>query len=258
MRKLLGITLGLLVCVALAMPAIADVSVDVTVEKSKEINIWEEVWIGKYACIDVKVELESKSAAEANAMLNQVNTENAYTGVIVINPDDPSSEISNSIRQNSGIVGVNQASGTMNNQGNVVATATTTGLSAFVNSQAATEQENELNVELQLLAVSAGRIDGSISGNDGVVGVNQASGSLNNQANTVAVAAGLGGGHVVALAEADLGQTNSLLSVTDIAAVRVASISGGSITGNSGIVGVNQSSGAVNNQANIVSVSFAE
>ncbi len=257
MKNLLGITLGLLVCVALAMPAIADVSVDVTVEKNKDINIWEQVWIVKSATVDVTVKLESKSAAEANAMLNQVNTHNQHTGVLVIDPDDPSSEIVGSISSNSGIVGVNQASGIMNNQGNVVASATTTGESAFVNSQAAAEQQNTFNVELQLLAISQGVIDGSISGNDGVVGVNQASGSLNNQANTVAVAAGLGGGPIVALAEADLGQTNSLLSVTDLAAIRLASITD-SIKGNSGVVGVNQSSGALNNQANLISVSFAE
>jgi hypothetical protein len=225
MKKSLAITLGLLLCFAFTSPAMAG-----------DLDLF---------------------LAEAEAEAEQLNTQNDNTGVLVITPTDPSSEISGSIDGNSGVVGVNQASGVMNNQANAVVTAATVLISAFAEAEVEVEQENSFNVELELLAISKGLIDGSIGRNDGVVGVNQSSGSLNNQANLVAVAAGLGVGPIVALAEGELSQNNSVNGVTDIAVIRMDTISD-SISGNSGIVGVNQSAGSLNNQANVLAVSFSE
>jgi len=95
-------------------------------------------------------------------------------------------------------------------------------------------------------------IDGSFGGGTGVVGVNQAAGSLNNQNNALAVALG---DHVVhALGEADLGQFNSFNEVNVIDQVRTDTISGDSFSGFSGVAMVNQSSGSINNQANVVDI----
>lgn len=93
-------------------------------------------------------------------------------------------------------------------------------------------------------------IDDSFSDGTGVVGVNQASGSLNNQNNALAVALG---DHVVhALGEADLGQYNTFNQVDVTDQVRTDTISGGSFANFQGVAMVNQSSGSINNQANVV------
>ena len=94
-------------------------------------------------------------------------------------------------------------------------------------------------------------INGSFDGATGIVGVNQAAGHLNNQNNAIAVA--LGDESVYALGESDLGQFNIYNYVDVIDQVRTDTISG-SLNGATGIVTVNQSSGSMNNQANVVSV----
>jgi len=95
-------------------------------------------------------------------------------------------------------------------------------------------------------------IDSSLDGGSGVAGVNQAAGSLNNQNNALAVALG---DHVVhALGEADLGQYNSFNEVNVIDQVRTDTISGGSLSNFSGVAMINQASGSINNQANVVDI----
>jgi hypothetical protein len=95
-------------------------------------------------------------------------------------------------------------------------------------------------------------IDDSFTDGTGVVGVNQASGSLNNQNNALAVA--LGDRVVHALGEADLGQYNTFNEVDVTDQVRTDTISGGSFSNFSGVAMVNQSSGSINNQANVVDI----
>jgi len=72
---------------------------------------------------------------------------------------------------------------------------------------------------------------------------------MNNQANAVSVAVGVD--PAVSLSEADLGQVNSWNSAVSIFSRSTATI--GTINAN-GIAGVNQSSGHMNNQSNVVSV----
>ncbi|MBI3127148.1 MAG: hypothetical protein HYZ11_06060 [Candidatus Tectomicrobia bacterium] len=114
-------------------------------------------------------------------------------------------------------------------------------------------------------------LQNAVNGNSGIAQVNQSPGNMNNQANSLSLAVSLAG-NGVALAEADLGQINAVNQVfeSDVvgssigvngddvpAAVGInknATITG-SILGNTGIVGVNQSAGNMANQAN--NVSFA-
>jgi hypothetical protein len=97
-------------------------------------------------------------------------------------------------------------------------------------------------------------ITGSFNGASGVVGVNQAAGSLNNQDNALGIA--VGDAAVYALGEADLGQFNTFNLVDTIDQTRSDDISGGSFDGFSGVAMVNQSSGSVNNQANVVDIAI--
>jgi hypothetical protein len=97
-------------------------------------------------------------------------------------------------------------------------------------------------------------ITASFSGASGVVGINQAAGSLNNQNNALAIA--VGDPAVYALGEADLGQFNTYNYVDTIDQIRTDTIDGGSFDGFAGVAMVNQSSGSVNNQANIVDIAI--
>jgi len=112
-----------------------------------------------------------------------------------------------------------------------------------------------VNVDPSTLTDTIGNSGGSggpFAGGSGVAGVNQAAGSLNNQNNALAVALG---DHVVhALGEADLGQFNTFNQVNVIDQVRTDTIAGGAFSGFSGVAMVNQSSGSINNQANVVDI----
>jgi hypothetical protein len=116
--------------------------------------------------------------------------------------------------------------------------------------QSPTEWANEyVNTFGSILTDS---ISGSFADGAGVAGVNQAAGSLNNQNNALAIA--IGDEAVYALGEADLGQFNTYNLVDTVDQIRTDEISGGSFDGYSGVAMVNQSSGSVNNQANVVDI----
>ena len=150
----------------------------------------------------------------------------------------------------------------------------------FANSQAHIEQVNGVEArEASTAQVSAPNIvdtvnllfrdaviRNSINENTGIVNVNQSPGSMNNQANLVSVAVSLisPGEGGVALSEADLGQVNGFNQVyesdsdpesdtTPLFGINKSAEIRGSITGNVGIIGVNQASGNMANQANNVS-----
>jgi hypothetical protein len=257
MRKWLVMSVigGLALLPALAF---ADVDITVTITKTKDQTITETLDITKDVDIDVDVKLKTHKAAESDTLVNQKNEDNkdsnAFTG---------SNSAINSV-SGSGIVNVNQASGNMNNQANAVSVAVDPGGSsnnngfhffdrfdpdsAFAHSQAAADQKNENNESKNFFASSTSSLT---VGGTGIVNVNQASGSMNNQANAVSVAVGVGSKAGVALSEADLGQVNSYNYAG--AAFYASSATINNVTG-SGIVNVNQSSGHMNNQSNVVSV----
>jgi hypothetical protein len=265
---------------ALPVPAAADVFVTVDVDKDKDVFVFEQVQKFKFVQIQVEMDRILEGAAEAQAIANQRNTNNisreadplraivSGLGAGIIDPEDmllfKHALIEDSINDNSGIVGVNQDVGNMVNQANVVALAVTNSESALTHAQAETDQVNALNFSVHredtafdINAPEANpnltaTITGSINGNAGVVGVNQNAGNMNNQANLVALSVGLGS--EFALSEASLGQVNSSNTVIEVQTVKFGRIEG-SISNNSGIVGVNQSVGNMNNQASAVSVS---
>jgi hypothetical protein len=263
---------------AWAAPALADVNVYADITKDKNITVDEYTTIDKLAVIEVTVSApNTETAAEANALVNQtVESEivkgNIDTGLLPVPADVPGTEnirtntIRDSILFNVGIVGVNQDSGNMNNQANAFAVAVVdvTGVGAFANPQAAADQYNYGNfvweVDPTIALRKADYLINSVNNNQGVVGVNQSVGNMNNQGNAVAIAAGLVvtgtvGGVVIALAEADLGQVNAENIVLEQATQKLDWIQD-SINNNHGITSVNQSAGNMNNQGNVVAISF--
>jgi hypothetical protein len=278
MRKaIIALALAALVAGAHPAPAAADVVVTVVVNKEKDISVFEQVEKFKFVQIEVFMEQVLAGAAEAQALVNQRNVENSTSpadpeivgphGAGEIDPNDMlifrHALIADSINDNTGVVGVNQDVGNMVNQANVVALATTNSETALTHAQAEADQFNTDNTSFHRESSAfdiedpeanpnlTATIEGSINGNAGVVGVNQNVGNMNNQANLVSVSVGLGS--QFALSESALGQITVSNQVIEVQTVKFGVISN-SVNDNSGVVGVNQSVGHMNNQASAVSV----
>ncbi len=251
--------------------ALADVFVTADITKFKDITVTVDVFKQKEVFIFVTQTLFAEGAAEADAIANQSNQENEVTGVdgVADNPNSAfgiqkAADITNSVNENQGVIGLNQDTSNMVNQANLVSLALTntgngTEEASLTNSQAEAEQINTFNrvthfevLDVDLTPDLTASIEGSINDNTGVVGVNQNAGNMNNQLNALALAVGLGS--KFALSEASLGQFNVGNSVDEIETVKTNLLSF-SVNGNSGIVGVNQSTGNMNNQASLVSMS---
>lgn len=294
MKNILYATTGIALALALAgaaTPASADVDVFASISKNKDITITENITVTKEITISVASTFdEVPGGAEASALMNVENFGNEVNGADASDPTNQTptedSEYNihlsaviggagptdGSINENTGVFGFNQDVGNMTNQANVVSVAGITDLPSFADAQAHVDQSNQNNTSTEFenlrdlegdpitdpnsdpadfLVNKLALIQGSINDNTGVINVNQNSGNMNNQTNGVAAAVGLGA--VVALSDADLGQLNSNNHVDELATVKTATIVD-SINGNSGIVNVNQSTGNMNNQGNVVSL----
>lgn len=132
---------------------------------------------------------------DSQAAVDQYNAGNTVIWEEYLEPDanngfvpDKVASISGSINGNSGIVGVNQNAGNMNNQTNAVALSVGFGATLAL-SEALLGQENTGNFIHEVETVKVDTIEGSISGNSGIVSVNQSTGNLNNQGSVVAFSA---------------------------------------------------------------------
>ncbi len=268
--KKLSILFTALLLLGMSTSALAEVDVYANIYKEKDIFVFQDVDIFKDVKFDVTVEVTLEQAVEADSIANQSNVGNIVRGLSALEdledqtvPDFNyrTAIITGSINSNKGIVGVNQDSGNFNNQGNIVGVAVMVGdvdQPGYANTQVSASQKNVFNAVSAVegypvyVPVKYDVITNSILQNTGIVGVNQSVGNLNNQLNQVAMA--IGDGVAVAMSEADLGQLNAWNIVREIGTLKTDTITG-SVNNNSGIVGVNQSAGNMNNQANIVSIS---
>ena len=204
--------------------------------------------------------LTPDGAAEADGIVKQKNVDQRVDHDHGTdgnpNPLRLSSTIAGSINDNSGVVQLNQDSGNMVNQGNVAAVAVTGSETAFVDANAAATQNNFDNYSATTVPFDLrnwnkqGLIDNSINGNSGIIHVNQNTGDANNQLNQTNLA--FGEGAISAMADSELGQFNAYNEVFDQNTQKRDRILN-SVSGNSGIVTVNQASGKFNNQATVIS-----
>jgi hypothetical protein len=301
MRKHLNYTLGSAMVAAMAVVAqgaLADVFVTATITKDKDVFVNEQ--IEKFKFVDIFVEgfFEFQNAAEAMAIVNVRNSDN-----IVSASQDPQlgspppsdaadgdpipgvtsfginlrSVISDSINDNTGLIGVNNDSGNISNQGNVQSFAVlddlpnpVTGLAhrSFANAQAEVDQKNNRNFteEWEVFPRDAdgnpdipaalanpnhlAEISGSINDNQGTVGVNNNAGNLNNQTNVLALTVGLGS--AFGLTESALGQENTDNRTLQVETVKIARLDN-SASFNTGVVMVNNAAGDMNNQGTAIS-----
>lgn len=241
MKKVLGILLAVFLCLGIASTSMAGV------HTCKGVMIFA----GAFLC--------TSTAAESDAISIQGNIgtldgADYYGCRRWIDKPESYATLMGSANGNQGIAGVNNASGNLNNQSNTVAgtlTAEGYGEASLAHAVAFAFQGNILNGYFSWEKIVSAGIFGSANGNTGVAGVNNAAGSQNNQTNTVAVAAGLNVS--IALSEATLAQANALGFVCVTGGENSATIAC-SVNGNHGVVGVNNSAGAQNNQANVVAI----
>jgi hypothetical protein len=159
-----------------------------------------------------------------------------------------------SLNANTGIVNLNQASGDLNNQGNVRAIFFSTDPSSAVSLlQLERSVEISNNQIYSSGAIKQDLIQGSLQYNLGIIGINQAAGSLNSQTNTLALA--IGG--LVTLTDKELGSVSASNTLQDTSGSRE-DIIRDSFAGSHGIFQVNQSAGDLNVLGNALALSFRE
>jgi len=123
--------------------------------------------------------------ADATAAAHQIMVDNTIDNQ---NVRIRSTVIMESMNENLGIVHANQAAGNTNNQANSVALAVSLAPGVAL-SEADLGQVNRGNSVKEVAVIKSADIIGSLNGNIGIVGVNQASGNHANQANVVAFSA---------------------------------------------------------------------
>ena len=249
MNKVVTFTVAALAMGGAAI-AQADVTALVGVTKDVVIVNSETIEINKTVGLNVVVNQNLDGAAEAQAIASVTNLVNEYN----LTDARYNSSLLRSVLGHQGVLGLNQDTGNMANQANLLS-ASTTGVEGnrgtFANAQAEATMNTGAGDNKITNVIASSTMTDSVNRNNGIIGVNQSSGNMMSQLTAVAMA--IGAESRIALSEAALGQTTSASTLTLDGTHSSASIPG-SINGNVGIIGVNQSSGNNGNQAVNVSV----
>jgi hypothetical protein len=200
--------------------ASADVNVLANIDKTKTITVTENITITKTVDLTAVVDVTPGKAAESTGVVNQGNWNNEACG----NCAEKLDTISDSINDSNGIVNVNQSSGNMNNQGNAVSVAWD--------------------------AVRPPEVPPPPPGQP--PSTPGASGFANSQAH---MDQKNGAFNLPQETTGGIGISGNLVDTVNLV-FRDAVITD-SINGNTGIVGVNQSAGNINNQANQLSLAVS-
>jgi len=149
-----------------------------------------------------------------------------------------------------GVLGVNMASGDSNLQSNATATAFSAANGRAMAQANVVQAIDSGQFSVPDMAVA--KIDGNAFSNAaGAIGINQAAGAINAQANSVAIAVGVG---AEVTADAELAQTVSGIAPTTVSAndghYRETTVADTAFKGAHGIVQVNQSAGIANATGN--------
>jgi hypothetical protein len=286
MRKALLAGTAILGVLGYAGMVQADVFVNATIDKFKTVTVNETIDVEKDVFIDAFVDNDAEKAAQSLALVNQRNENNEAC----TNCAEKQDIIADSFNENSGLVTWNQAAGNMNNQANAIAGSVdnfvpgdpgngngngddpASEATGFAEAQASAEQingdrdgENGANtVDSVNILFRDARLIASGNGNSGVLFLNQSAGNMNNQVNELSLAVAFAD-EGVALSEADLGQwtTGNFVGESDGTdnqgnpagdGINKAATINGSLNGNAGVIGVNQSLGNLANQGNVFSL----
>lgn len=283
-KALLGTTaLAVATAMSLASGALAGTAdVDAHIDWNKYVNVDENVYVEKALFIKAQPKLTPAGAAEASAVAGVGHNSGSFnwstdasTGGSIPSGDEKiilDAKITDAVHSNSGVISVNYDIGLMNNQGNLVSMGVTQSATAAADSQAETEQDNTSNRlheqgswfysnvttdgmpngALVFKSRRTATLENTVHDETGVTGLNQTSGVMNNQTNSLALAVGLNS--TVALSEAALGQATSDNQV-QVGQFRYDDTVTNAVRNNTGIVHVNQASGNLNNQSSTIAFS---
>jgi hypothetical protein len=267
MKKLLFVLVALLV-VALTVPAMAEqftsrsydpykasVNVekcyDVNYDLDKYVNIYVNTFVtDSYFTFTCK-RLDPYGRASASVVKNQINEGNSFELVALCGfTDYIYNSFGNAYR---GIGQANQSAGFMNNQANVVNAAVVGKADPLCTAEVVEVQFNSgvKNNADPILSCFSDTIDLSFNGFCGVGQANQSAGFANNQNNVVNVAFATNPA-LIATSDVILEQVNVNNSICLLGVSSNCTVTN-SFNGFTGVGQVNQSSGSLNNQANIVS-----
>lgn len=280
MKKALLSTTALAVALGFASVALADADVDAHIDFNKFVNVDEHVYVEKALFIKATPKLTPAGAAEAAAVANighngnYFNTPTSESGASVSGDQRIilDAKITDAVHSNSGVISVNYDIGIMNNQGNLVSMGVTQSATAAADAQAETSQHNNGNAmteqgawgysnnttdgmpngALVFRSRRTATLENTVHSQTGITGLNQTSGVMNNQTNSVALAVGLSS--TVALSEAALGQAASDNEVR-ASEFSYANTVTNAVRNNTGITHVNQASGNLNNQSSTIAFS---
>lgn len=160
-----------------------------------------------------------------------------------------------------GVVGVNMAAGDFNQQANLRAIAV--GANAGVDVRAGQQQQGNLATPPDQASASIG--DNALQGAQGVISINQASGTSNTELNVVAAALATQGiretGDVwdaSATASASAGGTPSPAPPTTAGKERHVAVESTAMRGVQGVVQLNQVAGSSNATANVLQMTISQ
>jgi len=177
------------VALAIATPAVA-------------ANVGDPVFVNSQAEVEQINENNAVWHGEAPGFIEN-DDDDPIPAVTLVDLPNKSADISGSINGNVGIVNVNQNAGNMNNQANSEALAVAINLAGVALSEAAlgqlnthAENSNGFPPVFEFGVEKSASLTGSLNGNVGVGGVNQAAGNMANQANVFSMSFIDGGGGV--------------------------------------------------------------
>lgn len=271
-KKMAILAAGLLV--AGASSAMADVDVTATIDKDVTVVVDEYQDIDKEVYLNIQQIVKPTNSAEARAVKNDTNQNNKVTEepTQVTPPDNSAApQPTPAITENkatidggsangaSGIINVNQSPGNLNNQGNAASVAYSATGNAFLHSESSADMVNggseDTGNELSSTKpLKTDTISGSLVGASGIISANQSAGHMNNQNNGTSLA--VGAGSMAAISEADLGMVNAFNVSNEVDGLKTDIITAGALGTAKGIININQSSGSMNNQGNVVSAAM--
>ncbi|MBI4641953.1 MAG: hypothetical protein HY731_14785 [Candidatus Tectomicrobia bacterium] len=233
-------------------------SSETLISEVKNITENEETNISKEINITVNQDTLGESSAESEVVVIDESNGNRLTENDNV---DSSAVIENrSFEGVNGIIGINQSPGSLNNQGNSVSVSfVKEGTDSFLNSNASVSSSASDN---QVTAIDAERSNiiesSAFEAATGIISINQSAGNINVQHNIVSLS--IGGSPVSAISNIELERINGSQLANNVVleqnVSKIDRIERFAFQGASGIISINQSSGNMNNQMNIVTISY--
>ena len=248
MKKAMLIFIGLLLSLMLSFPVFAE---GTNIHVIKEEEVIEEATITKNIEIGLNQNVPVGQSADTSSTGSADNRGNE---IVEINVDSAATIWGSSFNGVDGIISINQAPGSINNQGNSVSISfVKDGPDTLLSSTSSFNQSNSENILISEGSTRSNTIKNAFNGLSGIISINQSAGNMNNQNNITCISTGVNS--VVSMSQADLGMISSNNTVFETGVSKIDSISGFAFQGVSGIVSINQSSGSMNNQVNTVNIS---